>query len=290
MEKKDIKSIVDSVIEEEFKFFDLDPLVPDSEKNRIETPKYLLAHRHEYIRTIADVVKFAENNNVTKILEIGIFFGVVSISLRKLGFQVYGIDIPEYILMPEQQKRFGRHQIETAGVKLQDYLLPFQDDYFDAIIMCEVFEHLNFNPLPLVKEINRIGAPNSLFYLALPNLAYYKNRLKFLRGQGILQPINNYFIQLDPNEPEIVNGHWREYTGPEIIEILERMGYKIENQYYFSIVDQLENYSLRNRLTQFVFKIFPSFKEDQVTKAIKKQRTEHIFHIPDTVNEKIDIL
>jgi hypothetical protein len=51
-----------------------------------------------------------------------------------------------------------------------------------AIVMCEVLEHLNFNPLPLIKEINRVGKPNSLFYLSLPNQAYYRNRLKLLFG------------------------------------------------------------------------------------------------------------
>ncbi len=287
MTNQNIELLVDSVIEE-FKYFDLD--LNNNPEKRSETPKYLLSHKHEYIRTICDVVKFAEENKVEKILEIGAFFGLVSICLAKLGFRVCAADIPAYMSMPEQQERFSRYQIEIAQVKLQDYLLPFEDGAFDVIIMCEVLEHLNFNPLPLIKEINRIGSPDSLFYLSLPNLAYYKKRLKFLFGKSILQPVSNYFNQLDPKHPEIVNGHWREYTGPEIIEMLESMGYKINRQYYFSIVDESKNPTLKNRLTKFIFRAFPSFKENQTTLAIRQKRTEHKFVIPDTVHEKLDIL
>src|SRR5262249_43301374 len=139
-----------------------------------EMPIYLRRHTPEYIRTIFDVTRFANANGTKKILEIGAFFGMVSICLAKLGFDVVAADIPEYMSMPEQKERFDRHGIRTASVRLQDYVLPFEDESFDAVIMCEVLEHLNFNPLPLLKEINRVGAANSLFYLSLPNLAYYK--------------------------------------------------------------------------------------------------------------------
>ncbi|RKZ81610.1 MAG: hypothetical protein DRR19_21965 [Candidatus Parabeggiatoa sp. nov. 1] len=287
---KDIESTIETILREEFKHFELNTYGERISDKHSEIPTYLLMHKHEYIRTIRDVVKFAEHHNVRQILEIGAFFGLVSICLSKLGFQVCAADIPEYMSMPEQQERFKRHGIEIAKVKLQDYLLPFQNEQFDVIIMCEVLEHLNFNPLPLIKEINRVGTANSLFYLSLPNLVYYRNRLRFLFGHSILQPIQSYFDQLDPAKPVIANGHWREYTGPEIREMLEKMGYEIERLYYFSKVDTLKTYKLKNRLTRLVFQMFPSFKENQTTLAIKKQRTQQVFHIPNTVHDTLDLL
>ena len=284
----DIDLLVNSILEEEFKFFELDPF--GIKKNSSEISEYLVAHRHEYVRTIKDIVQFAEHHRVETVLEIGAFFGIVSICLSKLGFRVCAADIPEYMSMSEQKERFGRYGIEMAEVRLQDYILPFKDERFDVIIMCEVLEHLNFNPLPLLKEINRIGTPNSLFYLSLPNLAYYRNRLKFLLGHSMLQPIDDYFKQLDPNDILIVNGHWREYTGAEIIEMLTPLGYEIERQYYFSIVDTLKHPTLKQQLTKLVFGLFPSFKENQTTLAIRKERTKLQFHIPNTVSEKVRML
>ncbi len=144
-----VSSLVNSIIEE-FGDFDLDPFREQSESTREKT-EYLTAHRHEYIRTIVDIVEFSQHHPVREVLEIGAFFGVVSIALAKLGFQVCAADLPEYMSMPEQKERFGRHGIEIAEVRLQDYLLPFSDERFDTIVMCEVLEHLNFNPLPLIK-------------------------------------------------------------------------------------------------------------------------------------------
>jgi SAM-dependent methyltransferase len=288
--KADIEVLINSTLREEFEHFDLNPYGERIVSTNENMPVYLKNHMAEYIRTILDVTRFAETNRAKKILEIGAFFGMVSICLAKLGFDVVAADIPEYMLMPEQIERFARHGIKTASVRLQDYSLPFEDDAFDAIIMCEVLEHLNFNPLPLLKEINRVGAPDSLFYLSLPNLAYYKQRLKFLFGHSILQPISNYFDQLDPSKLEIVNGHWREYTGAEIVEMLTRLGYEINRQYYFSIVDLMKKPTIKNRLTRLAFRIFPDWKENQTTLAIRKARTKLVFSIPKTVHPTLEQL
>ncbi|MFT5441617.1 MAG: SAM-dependent methyltransferase, partial [Myxococcota bacterium] len=173
MDIHEVELLVDSTIEE-FRHYDLDPYRTQAEFD--ETPYYLMAHRHEYIRTLKDFIGFTERNKVEQVLEIGAFFGVVSICIAKLGFRVTAADIPEYMSLEEQQKRFGLHGIEIAEARLEDFVLPFEDNRFDVVIMCEVLEHLNFNPLPLIKEINRVGANGSLFYLSLPNLAQLANR------------------------------------------------------------------------------------------------------------------
>jgi SAM-dependent methyltransferase len=283
----DSEHLVDETLEE-FQGFDLDPYGQHKAKDGV--PTYLRAHRHEYIRTLNDVLAFAERHECKRVLEIGAFFGVVSVCLSKRGFAVSAVDIPEYMLMAEQKRRYEHYAIDTAGVRLQDYLLPFEDESFDVVIMCEVLEHLNFNPLPLLKEINRIGRPDSLFYLSLPNLAQYMKRLRLLFGRPILIPIQSYFDQLDPDKLEIVNDHWREYTGPEIRELLERMGYRIERQYYFSVVETFKKPSLKNRLTRTVYKLFPAFKENQTTLAIRQQRTPLLFQIPKTVHPTLERL
>jgi len=283
-----VSSLVNTIIQE-FDDFDLDPLDTQSESIG-EKSMYLRAHRHEYVRTVKDIIEFSQHHPVKKILEIGAFFGVVSIALAKLGFQVCAADLPEYMSMPEQKRRFEHHGIEIAEVRLQKFLLPFSDERFDTIVMCEVLEHLNFNPLPLIKEINRVGAPKSLFYLSLPNLAQIGNRLRLLRGYPILAPIQHYFDQLDPKKAEIADGHWREYTGSEIQELLARMGYSIHRQYYFGKAETLESLSLRNRISRMIYHLFPTFKENQTTLAIRERRTENVFNIPNTVHEKLDTL
>jgi SAM-dependent methyltransferase len=249
---------------------------------------YVTRHRHEYIRTVRDTLQFRPpNSGSVRILELGAFFGVNCMALRDLGYQVTAADVPEFMDQPAQVERYAQRGIATKGIRLEDYILPFEDDSFEVIIMCEVLEHLNFNPLPLLKEINRIGSPNSIFYLSLPNAAQIYNRIRVLRGKALGVEIEEFFTQLDPQSSEIVNGHWREYTGSEVREILERLGYRIEKQYYFSLGETQPSSSLRKLAARFFYEKLPWLKENQTTIAVKERRTDVQFRIPATVHRTL---
>ena len=181
-------------------------------------------------------------------------------ALKCLGYDVTASDVPEYIEMPEQIKRYSRHGIATASVRLEDYILPFSDETYDLIIMCEVLEHLNFNPLPLLKEINRIGKPNSVFYLSLPNGASIYNRRAVAMGHGIGRMVDGFFEQLNPRSSAIANGHWREYTGPEVRQMLEPLGFRIAKQYYFSLGETQPAKSFRKKMARVLYERFPDLK------------------------------
>jgi SAM-dependent methyltransferase len=272
----------------ELKDFDLKIAGAEHGMPRVGPLSYVARHRHEYIRTVRDVMQFRPpGNGSVRVLEIGAFFGVNCIALRDLGYVVTAADMPEFMDQPAQIERYAKYGIKMKGIRLEDYLLPFDDDSFDVIIMCEVLEHLNFNPLPLLKEINRIGATNSIFYLSLPNAAQIYNRIKVFRGKAVGVEIDNFFTQLDAQSSEIVNGHWREYTGPEIREMLEKLGYRIEKQYYFSLGETQRSSTLRHRAARLFYGKFPWLKENQTTIAVKERCTELRFRIPETVHRTL---
>src|SRR3954447_10198986 len=171
-------------------------LLADDEMDAGYHADYLIKHRHEYVRTVRDVLRFRPlTGRPQKVLEIGAFFGVVCIALASLGYEVTAADIPEYIDLPEQVERYARFGIKTRGVRLEEFVMPFDDEQFDVIIMCEVLEHLNFNPLPLLKELNRIGKPGSIFYLSMPNAVHIFNRFRFARGEQTGLQIREFFEQ-----------------------------------------------------------------------------------------------
>jgi SAM-dependent methyltransferase len=252
---------------------------------------YVAQHRHEYVRTVRDVLRHrAADQGPVKVLEIGAFFGVVCIALASLGYVVTAADIPEYIELPEQVERYARFGVATKGVRLQDFVLPFADEQFDVIIMCEVLEHLNFNPLPLLKEINRIGAPGSIFYVSMPNAASVFHRLAVAKGSAGGVQVSEFFEQLDPKNSLVANGHWREYTAAETRRMLEPLGYRIADQYYFSLGETQPLKGLRSRLFRRFLKTWPVFKENQTTIAVREKRTELIFDIPQTVHPTLRTL
>ena len=250
---------------------------------------YVPQHRAEYIRTVQDVLKHRppSHSKKIKVLEIGAFFGVVCIALSSLDYDVTAADVPEYIDLPEQKERYSRFGIKTQGVRLEDYILPFEDEQFDVVIMCEVLEHLNFNPLPLLKEINRIGANGSLFYLSMPNASSIYHRVHVARGNTGGVQVSEFFEQLDPTNSLIANGHWREYTAAETRQMLEPLGYRIADQYYFSVGDSRPPRTLRGRVFRVFLKHWPQFKENQTTIAVRERRTDLAFDIPQTVHRSL---
>ena len=263
-------------------------LTGDGENSGAEASHYIYSHRHEFVRTVRDLLKHRPpGNGPVRVLEIGAFFGVVSFALADLGYKVTAADIPEYIEMPSQVQRYAQRGIATKGMRLEEFLMPFDDESFDVIVMCEVLEHLNFNPLPLLKEINRIGKPGSIFYLSLPNFARLKNRKSILKGEAVGIDVVSLFNQLDPHHPEIANGHWREYTAPEIREMLERLGYRLADHYYFSLGETQPGRGPRAMLGNWLYKTFPTLKENQTAIAIRDKRTDLVFDIPSTVHREL---
>lgn len=284
--RSEVVDLVDGVLAE-FDRFDLNL---DAEKRQNSDSRYLQSHRHEYLRTVQDLLDHFGDRRNARIVEFGAFFGVVSICLSRAGFHVTAADVPEYMEMPEQIERFRKEGIEVASVRLQDLLLDFPSESFDALILCEVLEHLNFNPVPLLKEFNRILRDGGLFYLSLPNGAQINNRLRVLRGGAVGISPAAHFEQLRPGSSTIIYGHWREYTAPEVRELLQGVDFDILRQYYFSLGECQPVTSLRRFLARRVYEAFPSLKENQTTMAIRARRCDLPLRIPDTVHSGIDRL
>ncbi len=230
---------------------------------------YLWMLKDTYLRTIHDIDSHLGSlGKEQKILEIGSLFGIVSNSLKRLGFSVYALDIPEFVQSPALKALYEKAQIPLVGVNLRNSRLPYESSYFEGVILCEVIEHFNFNPLPTLKEINRVLKPGGLLYIGTPNSASVKNRIDLLRGRSIRNPIEDYFQQLDNRFNKIVSLHWREYTLSEMIEMVEKMGFRVVHQYYFAETNTLKTKIITKIKKKIAYSI-PSFRPFQVVIAIK---------------------
>jgi len=222
---------------------------------------YLSCHKRSYARTVGDINALLPKG--ANILEIGPFLGVVSISLKKCGFAVTALDIPEFYNSPSLRKLFENNDIPFSGVNLRKNILPYEANAFDAVVICEVIEHLNFNPLPLLKEINRVLKKDGYIYVGMPNQASFDNRLKLLKGMSIHNPIEDFLKQLDKKENMIVGLHWREYTMSETVELLGKMGFETIKKYYFRGEQENKN-SVKRSIKSLLIKLFPQLLPYQV--------------------------
>jgi|GEM_PF-632457 len=251
--------------------------------------RYLEILSPQYVRTLNELEGILAKGPPRKpaelrVLEIGSFLGVLCFALRKVGFQVTAQDIPEFQNNPRLRERYRQAGIECVAANLKRHQFPYPDAHFDLVIMCETLEHLNFNPLPVIKEINRVMKPGGLFYLTVPNQLSAGNRLKVLRGKTIQASVEQFYQQLDLRNNMIVGLHWREYSKADLFALLEPMGFAIRRHYFYQ-----EDKSYRYRRLKFSLKdvlgeVFPSLRPVNVVLAEKVAEDTHKFDETDALS------
>lgn len=98
--------------------------------------------------------------------------------------------------------------------------LPAPRDYYDWIVFSEVIEHLQGNPRLALRHLRECLKPGGRLLLTTPNLSRLLNRVKLLLGRSPVPEIG---------PPEWWGGHMREYTFPEIRNMLSRENFALES-------------------------------------------------------------
>jgi SAM-dependent methyltransferase len=98
---------------------------------------------------------------------------------------------------------------------------PYPDNSFDLVTWCEVIEHLTENPVHTLAEIHRVLKPGGALVLSTPNASRADSIANFLAGRNIYDP---YHL----GAPLKGSRHSREYTLPELKDLIEGCGYSID--------------------------------------------------------------
>jgi SAM-dependent methyltransferase len=223
-----VKEILTEII---FSIYHQHPVILSDLWDSTGEKKYI-DHMHvQYEKILRDFnALFPDNNRSSKrILEISSFLAVVDIALAKIGFDVYTYDIPVFQENPNLNRLYTEFKIHPSSGDLKEISktgLPYPDDHFDAVILSEVLEHLNGNPLPVLQEINRILKNDGVVYITTPNQVSLINRIKVVSGRSIRNPVSDFLAPL-AGKNTICGTHWREYTVNELKELLEITGFSL---------------------------------------------------------------
>jgi SAM-dependent methyltransferase len=227
--EQEIKKFLDDIISNIYK---KNPILLSRQSESQEEQEYIDSLHAVYERILLDFnTIFPSDNNSKKVLEISSFLGIVDIALVKIGFDTYTYDIPEFQQNSNLERLYREFNIHSSSGFLKDIWkagLPYPDNFFDAVILSEVLEHLNFNPLPLLQEINRIIKPGGIVYITTPNQVSLKNRLFMISGRSIRNPVSDSVAQLDRKNHIICGIHWREYSLDELTELMNITGFSLD--------------------------------------------------------------
>lgn len=146
---------------------------------------------HEYIAKHA--AKFKKTTEVVsgvtggRALEIGAtdFFQVYLASNARFA-EVWGTVFADNPVNKRYSKHtvFGTSTFNSVYVDLdiEREFFPVTDEYFDFVMMAEVIEHLDVDPMFTLLEINRILSTNGLLFISTPNSCSARNVYKILNG------------------------------------------------------------------------------------------------------------
>ncbi len=164
-----------------------------------------------------------------RILEMGVYLKITPALKEKLG---YG-EVRGCYYGPAGK---SEHRVTTSStgaefsceVDLFDAekdRFPYEDEYFDTVLCCELLEHLTVDPMRMLAEINRILKPGGHLVLTTPNIVSLRAIAAILAGfhpgffPAYISP------PVDGAEPEA--RHNREYAPREISALLQDSGFEV---------------------------------------------------------------
>jgi len=177
---------------------------------------YLKGQGNRYL----DIISFLDDPEINPhILEIGSVPGHLTIMLKKMGYNIQGVDIDPTRL----KKLWKKYNVNIEKIDVENQKLPFKSDSFNIILFTEILEHMRLNPLYALNESFRVLKPGGKLILSTPNITPI-SRIRFLMGKPYQGNPVEEFKKLDWLGHM---GHIRLYSYEEVCSFLESSGFTI---------------------------------------------------------------
>ena len=157
----------------------------------------------------------ASHRRVSRILDIGCGYGtLLSIATTIYGASGYCMDVTPYLLPTISARR--NLQFSKGNVELDP--IPWNGG-FDIIIMTEVLEHFNFQPVPTLTKIRNALAPGGLFFLSTPDAKEWGQTRKYYKRLEDMPMAAQGKIFIDD--------HIWQYSESELRRVLKEAGFSV---------------------------------------------------------------
>jgi len=193
------------------------------------------------------VISFIGSEPGQVVLDIGCSNGILGMEVKKrLPCKFYGTDISlEAVALARNVLNGAWHfNLEDDFANWPEAL---KQKYFNVVVISEVLEHL-FEPEKLLLQLKRLGKADKSVIITVPNILFWKNRLKLLLGSF------NY-----TNQGLMDRGHIHFFSWQSFKRMIAEAGYEIVGI----------NNHIPTRGTKWLGKIWPGLFSFQFIVKIK---------------------
>jgi len=199
---------------------------------------YLEYHRRRY----QDTLRLLPPGEGRRLLDVGSFPGHLSALAQARGWEVVGLNnaIEGAGSWTDFLERCSARKITIRSCEVEREPFPLATASVDAVLFCELFEHLHLNPFHTLKEIFRVLRPGGLLLLTTPNIRRVETLSRLWHGWGAQPPLSRTFRELFPSL--LYHRHNREYTANELAYYLAHQGkdlydFRLDRVYYSDALD-----------------------------------------------------
>lgn len=129
-------------------------------------------------------------------------------------------DIPPRDVQTIQSARYDeRYVFHYDHFNIEFAEFPYPDGSFDAVLLCEILEHLTEDPTHVLNEIHRVLRPGGHIIVTTPNMLRWEHLRDLALGKNIHDPYSGYGVY---------GRHNREYAPQEVIRLLEECGFSVQ--------------------------------------------------------------
>jgi len=190
-------------------------------KFREDDPSEYLEYSKGWHYILAE--KLLKHKNAKKVLDIGALFGTMSVFLSKNGLQVTSLDgyVDE---IPDDIKLKYNLAFIFANLETEIYP-PLPECYFDLVVMSEILEHLNYNPIPVLLMIRKTLNRDGYLIINTPDDETYPQ----IQDGPVARRVHYFDIPLYKNGlPRQSFPHSKQYKLDEFQNLLTDCGFKIK--------------------------------------------------------------
>ncbi len=214
----------------------------------------------DFGKEIALIIRNYLSQNA-KILDFGCGPCDKTALFRRMGYKCYACDDLNDGWHEEGNNReIIKEFAKREGISffhIRNNEIPFDNEYFDGILILDVIEHLHYSPHKLLTHlISKLRSEGYLF-IGVPNAVNLRKRISVLFGRTNYVSLEKFYFSKEP-----WRGHVREYTLQEMIKVLRFHGMKVV---YVGGPNIFMRHKIKNTYLQaiysFVTRIFPGLSE-----------------------------